>query len=51
MYEPEEELLGAAPAAAGPAVALAATAAVTLVFGIFPSLLLGPLESAAVLRW
>jgi NADH-quinone oxidoreductase subunit N len=51
MYEPEEELLDAAPAAAGPALALGATAAVTLLFGLFPSLLLGPLESAAVLRW
>ncbi len=52
MYEPEDEP-GEEPArgAPGPAIALAATAAVTLVFGVFPSLLLGFLESAAVLRW
>jgi NADH-quinone oxidoreductase subunit N len=50
MYEPEESL-AAAPAAPGPALALVATAAVTLVLGIFPSLLLGPLETASVLRW
>jgi NADH-quinone oxidoreductase subunit N len=50
MYDPEESL-AAAPAAPGPALALVATAAVTLVLGIFPSLLLGPLETASVLRW
>ena len=50
MYEPEEEAEPAGVAGA-PGLALAALAAVTLVFGVFPSLLLGPLESASVLRW
>jgi len=52
MYEPEDEheaeVVSAGPA---PAVALLATAGVTLLFGLFPSLLLGFLESASVLRW
>jgi NADH-quinone oxidoreductase subunit N len=53
MYEPEEEAAPEEPVRteAGPAVALAVTAAVTLLFGVFPSLLLGFLETAAVLRW
>ncbi|HEX2030592.1 MAG TPA: NADH-quinone oxidoreductase subunit NuoN [Actinomycetota bacterium] len=49
MYEPEEEVpLRTAPA---PAVALAAMAAATLAFGVFPSLLLDVLRTAAILRW
>jgi NADH-quinone oxidoreductase subunit N len=49
MYEPEEEAaIGTAPA---PGLALAAAAAVTLVLGVFPSLLLGLVGDAAVLRW
>jgi NADH-quinone oxidoreductase subunit N len=52
MYEPEEEhepeAVRTGPA---PAVALLATAGVTVVFGLFPSLLLGFLETASVLRW
>ena len=51
MYEPEDEREAAIPAGPAPSVALLATAAVTVVFGIFPSLLLGFLESASVLRW
>jgi NADH-quinone oxidoreductase subunit N len=52
MYEPEDEReAGAIPAGPAPAVALLATAAVTVLFGVFPSLLLGFLESASVLRW
>jgi hypothetical protein len=34
-----------------PAGALAVAAAVTVAAGIFPSILLGPLQSAGVLRW
>ncbi|MGH2724050.1 MAG: NADH-quinone oxidoreductase subunit NuoN [Actinomycetota bacterium] len=49
MYEPEEETrIATAPA---PGLALAAAAAVTLVLGVFPSLLLGVVGDAAVLRW
>jgi NADH-quinone oxidoreductase subunit N len=49
MYEPEEETaIATAPA---PGLALAAAAAVTLVLGVFPSLLLGLVGDAAVLRW
>jgi NADH-quinone oxidoreductase subunit N len=51
MYEPEEEGGEAAPPAPAPALALALLAGATLVFGVFPSLLLGPLESAAIQRW
>jgi hypothetical protein len=32
-------------------VALLATAGVTVAFGLFPSLILGFLETASVLRW
>jgi NADH-quinone oxidoreductase subunit N len=49
MEEPaEEEAVRAAPAPAG---ALAVAAAVTVAAGVFPSILLGPLQSAGVLRW
>jgi NADH-quinone oxidoreductase subunit N len=51
MYEPEEEEAEAAPASPAPALALALLAGITVIFGLFPSLLLGPLQSAAVLRW
>jgi NADH-quinone oxidoreductase subunit N len=49
MREPEED--GAVSAGAGPGVALAVTAALTLALGVFPSLLLDVLRSAAILRW
>ncbi len=49
MQDPVEE--EAAEPAAAPAVALLATAAVTVVFGFFPGIVLGPLGDAAVLRW
>jgi NADH-quinone oxidoreductase subunit N len=52
MEEPAEP---EAPAAVGPAPApafgIAVTAVVTLLFGVLPGLLLGPLQSAGVLRW
>ena len=49
MYEPEDEgRLATSPA---PALALAAAGLVTLVLGVVPSLLLGPVGEAAVLRW
>jgi NADH-quinone oxidoreductase subunit N len=52
MYEPEDEHEGeAVRTGPAPAVALLATAGATLLFGIFPSLILGFLESASVLRW
>jgi NADH-quinone oxidoreductase subunit N len=52
MYEPEEEEKAeAVQTGPAPAVALLATAAATLVFGVFPSLILGFLEGAAVIRW
>ncbi|HWC32849.1 MAG TPA: NADH-quinone oxidoreductase subunit N [Actinomycetota bacterium] len=50
MQDPVEAEAVAEPAAA-PAVALIATAAVTVVFGFFPGLILGPLGEAAVLHW
>jgi NADH-quinone oxidoreductase subunit N len=49
MEEPEEELvLQTGPA---PGFTLAVTAAVTLVLGVVPGLLLEPLQTAGVLRW
>jgi NADH-quinone oxidoreductase subunit N len=50
MEDPEPD--GEAVARAGaPGWALAAAAVVTLVLGVFPGLLLGPLQTAGVLRW
>jgi NADH-quinone oxidoreductase subunit N len=51
MYMREPEEAGAVPAGAGPGVALGVTAALTLALGVFPSLLLDVLRSAAILRW
>ncbi|HET6770258.1 MAG TPA: NADH-quinone oxidoreductase subunit N, partial [Actinomycetota bacterium] len=51
MYMREPEDAGAVSAGAGPGVALAVTAALTLALGVFPSLLLDVLRSAAILRW
>jgi NADH-quinone oxidoreductase subunit N len=52
MEEPEEaEVREAVPAGAAPAWALAVTGAATLVLGVFPSLVLGSIGEAAVLRW
>jgi NADH-quinone oxidoreductase subunit N len=51
MYMEEPEEAEAAPAGAGPAWALAVTGAATLALGIFPSLVLGSIGDAAVLRW
>jgi NADH-quinone oxidoreductase subunit N len=49
MEDPHEtERVRSEPA---PGVALATTAAITLVLGILPGLLLDPLQSAGVLRW
>jgi NADH-quinone oxidoreductase subunit N len=49
MEEPEDEIaLRAAPA---PSFTLAAAAAATLALGVFPSLILDPLQTAGVLRW
>jgi NADH-quinone oxidoreductase subunit N len=49
MEDPEEaERVPAEPA---PGVALGVAAALTLVLGILPGLLLDPLQDAAVLRW
>jgi NADH-quinone oxidoreductase subunit N len=49
MEEPEEELV--LPTGPAPGFALAVTAAVTLVLGVLPGLLLEPLQTAGVLRW
>ena len=52
MEEPDEaEGREAVPAGAAPAWALAVTGAATLVLGVFPSLVLGSIGEAAVLRW
>jgi NADH-quinone oxidoreductase subunit N len=49
MEEPAEE--GVVRTGPAPAGALAVAAVVTVAAGIFPSILLGPLQSAGVLRW
>jgi NADH-quinone oxidoreductase subunit N len=49
MEDPEET--ERVPAEAAPGVALGVAAALTLVLGILPGLLLDPLQNAAVLRW
>ena len=49
MEEPEDEI--AVRAAPAPSFTLAAAAAATLVLGVFPSLILDPLQTAGVLRW
>jgi NADH-quinone oxidoreductase subunit N len=51
MYMEEPEEREAVPAGAAPAWALAVTGAATLVLGVFPSLVLGSIGDAAVLRW
>jgi NADH-quinone oxidoreductase subunit N len=52
MEEPaEDEAARAVGPAPAPAFAIAVTAVVTLLFGVLPGLLLGPLQSAGVLRW
>ncbi|HEX5949167.1 MAG TPA: NADH-quinone oxidoreductase subunit NuoN [Actinomycetota bacterium] len=50
-YMEDEETAERVPAEAAPGIALAVTAAVTLVLGVLPGLLLDPLQSAGVLRW
>ena len=49
MEEPEE--LEAVRTGPGPGWALAVAAVVTVALGVFPSLLLGPLQTAGILRW
>jgi NADH-quinone oxidoreductase subunit N len=49
MEEPEEE--EAVRTGPAPGWALAAAAVVTVALGVFPSLLLGPLQTAGILRW
>jgi NADH-quinone oxidoreductase subunit N len=49
MEEPEDEI--AVRAAPAPSFTLAAAAAATLALGVFPSLILDPLQTAGVLRW
>jgi NADH-quinone oxidoreductase subunit N len=49
MEDPEEEV--ATRSSGAPAWGLAVAAAVTVILGLFPSLLLEPLETAGVLRW
>ena len=52
MEDPEPGQDGDTGRRAGaPGWALAAAAVITLVFGVFPGLLLGPLQTAGVLRW
>jgi NADH-quinone oxidoreductase subunit N len=51
MYMREPEDAEVATAGAGPGLALGVTAALTLALGVFPSLLLDVLRSAAILRW
>jgi hypothetical protein len=47
----DEETAERVPAEPAPGVALGVTAAVTLVLGVLPGLLLEPLQGAGVLRW
>jgi NADH-quinone oxidoreductase subunit N len=49
MEDPEEEAV--VPTEAGPGWALAVAGVATVVLGVFPSLLLDPLQTAGVLRW
>ena len=49
MQEPQEEV--EQDRGLIPGIALAVPAALTLVLGVFPQLVLGALEKAAVLRW
>jgi NADH-quinone oxidoreductase subunit N len=49
MEDPEEEV--ARGSSGAPAWGLAVAAAVTVILGVFPSLLLEPLETSGVLRW
>jgi NADH-quinone oxidoreductase subunit N len=51
MYMEEPEDREAVPAGAAPAWALGITAVATLLLGVFPSLVLGSIGDAAVLRW
>jgi NADH-quinone oxidoreductase subunit N len=50
-YMEDEETAERVPAEPAPGVALGVTAAVTLVLGVLPGLLLEPLQGAGVLRW
>jgi NADH-quinone oxidoreductase subunit N len=50
MVDPETDA-SPLPTAAGPGWSVAAAAAVTLVLGVFPSLILGIVRDAAILRW
>jgi NADH-quinone oxidoreductase subunit N len=50
-YMEDEETAERVPAEPAPGVALGVTAAVTLVLGVLPGLLLDPLQGAGVLRW
>jgi NADH-quinone oxidoreductase subunit N len=49
MEEPEDEL--SVRTGAGPGWALAVAGVVTVALGVFPSLLLDPLQTAGILRW
>ncbi|MGH9169088.1 MAG: proton-conducting transporter membrane subunit, partial [Acidimicrobiia bacterium] len=49
--EDPDEAAESVPTGSAPGVALAVTAALTLLFGILPGLLLDPLQTAGVLRW
>jgi NADH:ubiquinone oxidoreductase subunit 2 (subunit N) len=49
MYEPEGDLT--ADVAPAPVAGVAVAAAVTLVLGVLPGLLVGLLDKASVLRW
>jgi NADH-quinone oxidoreductase subunit N len=51
MYMEEPEDREAVPGGAAPAWALGVTAVATLLLGVFPSLVLGSIGDAAVLRW
>ena len=51
MYMQEAEEAEIVQTGTGPGLALGVTAALTLALGVFPSLLLDVLRSAAILRW
>lgn len=51
MYMREPEQAEMVAGGAGPGIALGVTAALTVALGVFPSLLLDVLRSAAILRW
>jgi NADH-quinone oxidoreductase subunit N len=52
MQDPEPEDAGERPATApAPGLAIGLAAAITLILGVLPGLVLDPIQTAGVLRW